>query len=207
MALLLLDDAGSTTHLIWRGQELNWGRLSTLDSTSFLGGSIRFMAVDAHIGGIGNSTNTVTALFNGTSIGFYGLPFAADGTSMEAIVDGQSVTFIPGSNDYFGPVYQSPTLSDGLHNVTLVQGLELDFMVVTPGTTTSLTGELMILDDGDQTMTYTGSWTKNSSILASDKSRAPFGGDFHQTTNSLDSATLKFTGIICVIIINLLVEF
>ncbi|KAG6907845.1 hypothetical protein DXG01_007227 [Tephrocybe rancida] len=92
------------------------------------------------------------------------------------------------------PWYKSPILSDTAHNVTLSDpAIFLDYILVTAGKETPLRGERLLVDDGDPAITYTGGWTRNTSVLTGSNGylRTPLGNSTHQSNDT--GATLSFT--------------
>jgi len=94
--------------------------------------------------------------------------------------------------------YQSPTLPDAVHNITVthIAGTLVDYAVVTAGPSTNLSTASLMVDDGDSSITYTGNWTQDTNMFTSTNSVAtfPFGNGTHQTSSTGDSATFHFTG-------------
>ena len=95
--------------------------------------------------------------------------------------------------------FQSPTLSDGTHtiNISRIAGTSIDFVVITPGQDTPLSGETLIVDDGDPSITYTGSWELNTSPYNcgyDPRVSLPYGNSTHQTNSAGASATFRFSG-------------
>jgi hypothetical protein len=72
--------------------------------------------------------------------------------------------------------YQSPTLREGQHNITVshTPAVSVDYAVVTAGQNTPLLGQVLIVDDGDSAITYGGSWTRNTNTFSS--SYGPYVG-------------------------------
>lgn len=89
--------------------------------------------------------------------------------------------------------YQSPTLSDGSHKISLdnIAGTSLDYIVVTAGNSTPLAETTVIVDDNDPAIVYTGSWAHTFETFGR---LFPFGNGTHSSTNPGDTATFMFTG-------------
>jgi len=95
--------------------------------------------------------------------------------------------------------YQSPTLPDAQHNVTIthIAGTSVDYAVVTSGRNTPLLGKVLIVDDADPCITYRGNWTQNSNMFHSSDDPfigLPFENTTHQATSAGASATFRFSG-------------
>ncbi|KAG6827434.1 hypothetical protein H0H92_011813 [Tricholoma furcatifolium] len=144
---------------------------------------------------------STTLLFSGIAVGFYGSAESLwSNIPIQVYIDGQQVA--NATPEYFQAVtlfYQSPTLSDGQHNVTVIQDdyyINLDYMLVTPGNETFLAGDPIVVDDTDPSIVYQGSWTSNNTLLTADGLvyRYPFENAFHQTQDSQASVTFNFTG-------------
>jgi hypothetical protein len=99
--------------------------------------------------------------------------------------------------------YQSPTLPDTNHSITVthIASTYVDYAVVTAGQNTPLTGEtILIVDDGDPSITYAGGWTQNTNMFTSSDNLVtvglPFGNATHQTTSIGASETFRFSGML-----------
>jgi hypothetical protein len=108
-------------------------------------------------------------------------------------------SFMDPSPPSFRQWYQSPTLSDAQHDITITQipSTSVDYVVVTAGENTPLLDQTLIVDDSDPSITYQGSWTQNTSPLTTSYSPPvglPFGNATHQTNSAGDSAAFGFTG-------------
>ncbi|KAG6808361.1 hypothetical protein H0H92_004359 [Tricholoma furcatifolium] len=143
----------------------------------------------------------LTLIFTGVSVAFYGATGALD-MPTEVIIDGQSTTTtIPASPNTINLLYQSPTVSDGQHNITLLINSTtqnaLDFMLVKTGSETELTGLHPVMVDDDNTdIVYTGSWTESTNTfnMSGSYSVVPFKGSYHVTTDQQATATFEFAG-------------
>ena len=101
----------------------------------------------------------------------------------------------PSSRQWF----QSPTLPEGTHtvNISRIAGTSVDFVVITAGQNTSLSGETLIVDDGDPSITYSGSWSLNTNEYISRDNPViglPYGNATHETNSAGASATFRFSG-------------
>ena len=101
--------------------------------------------------------------------------------------------------------YQSPLLSEGLHNITLsnVDGAILDFAVISTTLSTDTIAEAagtLVFDDVNPSIEYTGSgWTESNEthLLFSshpESTFVPYGNSTHQTSTVGDGFTYTFTG-------------
>ena len=138
----------------------------------------------------------------GTSIAFLGnSPPALNSQWALFSIDGG----VPYNASYMDPSpqstrqwYQSPTLPDEKHNITITHmaRTSLDFVVITAGQNTPLSGETLIVDDTDPSITYTGSWTPNNSPFEAigPPVGIPFGNSTHRTTSIGASAIFRFSG-------------
>jgi hypothetical protein len=101
--------------------------------------------------------------------------------------------------------YQSPTLPEGQHNITIthIASTSVDYAVVNAGQTTPLLGQVLIIDDNDPSITYGGSWTRNTSMFSTSYDPfigLPFGNATHQTTSTGASATFSFIGMLAFVL-------
>ncbi|KAG6901337.1 hypothetical protein C0995_013425 [Termitomyces sp. Mi166 len=136
----------------------------------------------------------------GVAAAFYGIkerdsldPIPTLGT---ILVDGKAYN-APDRKQFTSPYFSTPTLPDGQHDVTFKGDfpLILDYAVVTASNTTSLSGERLIVDDGDASLTYSGNWIRNNSgVWIDDSFSLPSGGAVHQTQDPMASLTFTFSG-------------
>ncbi|RDB18334.1 hypothetical protein Hypma_000419 [Hypsizygus marmoreus] len=146
---------------------------------------------------------TLSISFLGTSISFFGnTPSAKASQNIFVSIDGG----IPYSTSYGDPSpptalqwYQSPLLSDSTHtiDITHLAGTSVDYMVITAGQNTPLSGETLIVDDSDSAIAYEGKWVTNVGRYTSrDNPRQglPYGNGTHQASTSGSSATFRFAG-------------
>jgi len=138
----------------------------------------------------------------GTSIAFLGnSPPALESQWALFSIDGG----VPYNASYMDPSpqsarqwYQSPTLPDAKHNITITRmtRTSLDFVVITAGQTTPLSGQTLIVDDADSSITYMGDWRHNTSPYQSigPPVGIPFGNSTHRTTSIGASAIFRFSG-------------
>ncbi|KAG5640989.1 hypothetical protein DXG03_006442, partial [Asterophora parasitica] len=97
--------------------------------------------------------------------------------------------------------YQSPILPEGLHtiNITRIAGTSLDYAVVASGQQTPLVGlgQRLIVDDDDDALTYTGSWTRMEGAYESSDNPhrgMPYGNATHESSTPGSAATFLFSG-------------
>ena len=117
-------------------------------------------------------------------------------------IDGGPATnssFMDPSPQSFRQLHQSPMLPEGTHNITLtrIPNIAVDYVVVTVGQNTPLLGQVMIVDDGDSSITYGGSWSQNTGDFVSSSGPyigLPYGNATHQTTSAGSTATFPFIG-------------
>lgn len=142
----------------------------------------------------------------GVSAAFYGVLLRG---SNVVTIDGAAVPSGSGQmtqttgNDTVGLLYQSPTLSDGDHVITLgspegSSGYLVDYMTVQAGNDTSLQGKPLIIDDDDSSIIYTGDWMHNESVLIDSRtgdSRLQYRGGIYQTNTSRDTMAVQFAGV------------
>jgi hypothetical protein len=102
--------------------------------------------------------------------------------------------------------YQSPTLSDGTHNIAIthIASAAVDYVVVGAGSKENLLGVTLIVDDGDPSIQYSGTWGSSNSFTSSDGPDIglPYGNATHRTTSAGSSATFHFTGMFNLIVRN-----
>ncbi|KAG6840884.1 hypothetical protein C0991_003477 [Blastosporella zonata] len=100
--------------------------------------------------------------------------------------------------------YKSPTLSDGTHTVSItrIAGTAVDYMVVTAGLMTPLSGQTLIVDDADSAISYSGTWSNTGGRYAINGDSSvefyPYGNGVHRTSAVGSSMTFQFTGAISV---------
>ncbi|KAG6870780.1 hypothetical protein C0995_010706, partial [Termitomyces sp. Mi166 len=162
-----------------------------------------FRADDLCYGGFAvdlSSEADSTFSFSGVSAAFYGFTIRDlinDIPTLGTIlIDGKAYN-APDRKQFTSPYFSTPTLPDGQHDVTFKGDfpLILDYAVVTASNTTSLSGERLIVDDGDASLTYSANWIRNTSGIWIDSFFSmPSGGAVHQTQDPRSSATFTFIG-------------
>lgn len=145
-------------------------------------------------------------LLSGTSVAFFGVTPQVfnDSQILTVSIDGSQ----PTNTSYDDPnppsyrqLYQSPTLSDGSHQISLshLAGTSLDFAVVTVGNNTPLASQVAIVDNEDPLITFKGNWESREASFTSGQS--PDGFPFHNSTQDSttigDNLTFSFTGTAC----------
>ena len=94
--------------------------------------------------------------------------------------------------------YQSPTLSDGNHSITVshLAGTAVDMALITAGPNTSLQGKTLIVDNDNPAIEYFGTWTRNTSPFVPGvlQDGFPIGNTTHRSTTPGDTITFRFTG-------------
>jgi hypothetical protein len=139
----------------------------------------------------------------GTSVAFFGNTPAPPASEWALIsIDGGAAY----NSSYMDPAppssrqwFQSPVLSDGTHliNISRIAGTSVDFVVITAGQSTPLSGETLIVDDSDPSITYSGNWSLNTNTYTSRDAPPvglPYGNATHQTSSAGSSATIQFSG-------------
>jgi hypothetical protein len=142
-------------------------------------------------------------VYTGTSIAFIGnTPPAYDSQWSLYSIDGGSAynsSFMDPSAPSSRQWYQSETLPDAQHNITIthIPSTSIDFVVVTAGQNTPLLGQTLIVDDTDSAIAYAGSWTQNNGMFTTNYDPfigLPFGNSTHQTSSIGASAVFSFSG-------------
>jgi hypothetical protein len=159
-------------------------------SMTFNGGSSLFLSSESINPGIG------------TSVAFFGItPPASSSQSLTVSIDG-SAPFQTSYNDPNPPSYrqwyQSPTLPEGSHNITVSQltGTSVDFAIVTAGNDTPLAGQIAIVDNQNPLITFQGDWKQDNASFISSQILVglPFQNTTQNSTTVGDSLTFLFTG-------------
>lgn len=97
--------------------------------------------------------------------------------------------------------YDSPTLSDGKHTITYSLDAAgnlpptFDYLTVTPGASTPLEGRTLAIDDEDNSIVYSGSWSSNPPVpLSFDYATSLYRNTAHWSSSVGDSFQFKFQG-------------
>ncbi|KAF8154193.1 hypothetical protein B0H34DRAFT_80479 [Crassisporium funariophilum] len=141
--------------------------------------------------------------FSGTSVAFFGTtpPIISQSQLLTVSIDGN----LPYNTSYADPNpptyrqwYQSPTLQEGTHNITLshIAGTAFDYAEVIVGNDTPLGGQSAIVDNDDSAITYNGRWRRNQDFFNSGTHADgfPYHNSTHQTTDTGDAFTFRFAG-------------
>ena len=146
--------------------------------------------------------------YKGTSIAFIGLtppPSFASQFATVSIDRGMAYNTTYGtqalnvsSSQAYIQWYQSPTLSDSNHIITLSHfGGAIDMALITVGPNTSLQGKMLIADNDNPAFEYFGTWTRNLNPFNSGvqlQDGFPVGNTTHRSTTLGDTITFRFTG-------------
>jgi len=95
--------------------------------------------------------------------------------------------------------FQSPTLVDGLHSVTVTNcsnGTIIDYAAIEVGNRTNLTQSTVVVDNESSSISYSGHWTRNTSELISGSLSKgyPYGNSTHRSSTPGDTFTFRFAG-------------
>ncbi|KAF9474029.1 hypothetical protein BDN70DRAFT_936975 [Pholiota conissans] len=151
---------------------------------------------------VGDGFGSMSMSFQGTSIAFIGnTPPQGLSQSGTVSIDGGAVTaFSYGSTKPPAYIqwYQSPTLSDANHTITVdrLDGTALDMVLITVGPNTPLAGNKVFIDNNDPALQYSGSWAESTDGFnaGSLPDGVPIGGSTQRTTTVGDAMTFQFTG-------------
>ncbi|KAG6918311.1 hypothetical protein DXG01_015403 [Tephrocybe rancida] len=182
---------------------LGGGTWSEVTIERFFDGSAIWPAFATTDNGDTGKYGSFSMSFDGTSISFFGnTPSLNASQNIFVSIDG-SKPYETFYNDPSPPTalqwYQSPVLSEGTHtiNVSHIAGTSIDYAVVTAGRDTPLTGQTLIVDDGDPSIVYEGSWTRNTGRYTSSDnphSGFPYGNATSQSNTVGSKATFLFSG-------------
>ncbi|KAG6810395.1 hypothetical protein H0H92_012057 [Tricholoma furcatifolium] len=196
MANIVYDDASS---IVSAGGS-TW---KTVTEPRFFDGSTIYPPNSCGDSGDTGEYATLTVSFQGTSLAMIGNTPASECTQwMEVSIDGGATNQVSyGDPDPQNTMqwYKSPTLSDGSHTISFsrIAGTALDFMVVSAGLTTPLSGLTLIVDDGDSGVDYSGTWSNPSERYVESTSSVefyPYGNAVHQTSTVGSSMSFQFSG-------------
>ncbi|PPQ80154.1 hypothetical protein CVT24_006562 [Panaeolus cyanescens] len=164
------------------------------------GGSCQFPEFSGDLNS--NVTGSLNLTFDGTSIAFIGNtpPRAVSQTAMISIDN--TPAYESGFDDptpqTYKQWYQSPTLSEGLHFISLTQlrVVALDMILITIGANTPLNGKTLFIDNEDPQISYSGQWRQNREGFQPIglPPGIPIHNSTHRTENIGDSITFRFTG-------------
>ncbi|CAA7267296.1 unnamed protein product [Cyclocybe aegerita] len=152
--------------------------------------------------GNGVDFGTFTFNFEGSSVAFIGnTPVRQLSQSALVSIDGGAPTNISyGDNSppSYMQWYQSPTLSDGRHTITVsrIGSTSVDFAVVKVGRNTALSGKTVIVDDDNSAISYSSNWRRTPSRFDAGTlpDGYPYGGSTHRGSTVGDTITFRFTG-------------
>jgi hypothetical protein len=147
---------------------------------------------------------SLTLAILGTSVAFIGVtpPSSQPQTFMVSIDNRTSIntSFSDPNPSSYRQWYQSPTLSDGLHTITLsnLTNSSIDFALVTVGTQTPIKEERIVVDDNASGLNFSAGWRK-------DRDKFNLGGSVpisgftlsnstHDTETVGNSFSYKFSG-------------
>ncbi|KAG6810222.1 hypothetical protein H0H92_010034 [Tricholoma furcatifolium] len=193
-------------NIVWddgRVSSLGGGSWTAVLADRFFGGGSIYPAFATNATGDTGQYGTLGVGFYGTGIAFHGnTPSALDSQSAYISIDG-SAPYETSYGDLSPPTslqwYQSPQLSDGQHiiNITQIAGTSVDYMVISAGPNTPLAGERLIVDDGDNDITYSGTWERQEGRYTSSTnphSGFPHGNATYQSGTAGSSAIFVFSG-------------
>ncbi|KAF8867581.1 hypothetical protein BD779DRAFT_1676957 [Infundibulicybe gibba] len=193
--LLIVDDASS-------GLSLGGGPWNISIRSSWYRGSSVWPNFAIGNNGDSGVYGSLNHTFHGTSIAFVGdTPPSQDTQTVTVTIDNNlpyNASYDDPNPENYRQWYQSPHLDDGIHTIQLnnIAGTSVDFMVVSAGPSTPLAEQMVIVDDDDPSIVYSGNWTRNGSpfFSADLPSGLPFHNGTHQSTTPGDTATICFTG-------------
>ncbi|KAG6830604.1 hypothetical protein H0H87_007547 [Tephrocybe sp. NHM501043] len=154
-------------NIVWddgRVSTLGGGQWSAVLVDRFFGGGAIWPAFATGDNGDTGQYGTLGLTFHGTRIAFHGnTPSAVSSQNFQVSIDGSSSSQTSYGDDSPPTAlqwYQSPQLSDAEHTITMshLAGTSVDYLVITAGPNTPLSGERLIVDDGDDDITYSGNW-------------------------------------------------
>ncbi|PPQ74887.1 hypothetical protein CVT26_011448 [Gymnopilus dilepis] len=148
---------------------------------------------------------TTEALGNACSNGWWNYSFQGTGIHVAAILLAQAPLYTVKLDDgdfepqVGGGSYFSPTIPDGKHTITYAlpnSGISLpllDYLAITPGPSTPLLGRTLAVDDTDNSMSFSGSW---STLLPALKTKSPslYRATAHWSSTVGDSLQFTFMG-------------
>ncbi|KAG7445111.1 uncharacterized protein BT62DRAFT_995076 [Guyanagaster necrorhizus] len=155
---------------------------------------------DSHCLGVG-SDGSLSVTFSGTSIAFAGsTPGVLDAMPFQVNIDNgyvEDTSYL--DENHYERWYQSPTLGDGIHTINLtglVNGTDLDYVLVEAGPSTSLANSSIIIDDSSAEIRYSAGWDRNTDSLGyvDGVFFSPFGGGTTESTTQNNSFSFQFAG-------------
>ncbi|KAG5649975.1 hypothetical protein H0H81_001243 [Sphagnurus paluster] len=179
------------------------GKWTTLTMERYYGGSAISSTFAATEFGDTGHYGRLSLAFQGTQIALFGSsPPARASQNIQVSIDGGTPYATTYGDSYPPSVlqwYLSPLLPDGNHTLVISQiaGASLDYVVTTPGPSTPLDGQEVILDDGDASITYAGPWVSKGGTFQTGEQPfvvMPYGGAVHQAQGKGATAVFQFTG-------------
>lgn len=148
---------------------------------------------------------TLNLTFQGTSIGFYGNtnPLAAGLNVFTVSIDGETpsnYTHVNSTTQTWRQWYQSPTLANGTHQISLARIYDpaMDVAIVKTSKDTVLPQQVLLVEDDDPAIVYSGNWKKNGNVINGDNTTRPLlitmNNSTTQSTTEGDSMTFHFSG-------------
>lgn len=128
-----------------------------------------------------SNTGAVNVSFQGTSIAFFGNSPPSWASQQFQVTIDNNKPYNTSTSDtdpqHYMQWYQSPLLPSETHSISVsdMDGLALDYMVITPGPDTPLTGHTLMIDDFYQGIKYSGKW-QNLTSQTFDGSSTILGG-------------------------------
>lgn len=96
--------------------------------------------------------------------------------------------------------FSSPVLPDGKHTITYATSFSsktpptFDYLTVTPGPSTPLSGKTLAVDDTDPSLIYSGKWETTPHPIIFDYSTSLYRNTTHWTSTIGDSLHFNFIG-------------
>ncbi|KAF9077606.1 hypothetical protein BDP27DRAFT_1253642 [Rhodocollybia butyracea] len=185
-----------------------WLLLDNSQMSAFTGGGWTIADVGPWVGNssiFSSTPGNIAFSFQGTSISFKGnTPSSTiSPTWFLAGIDENTpynVSFPDaGPTQIYTQWYQTPTLSDGLHNINFSNiAIDFDYALITPGPTTPLSGSTIVVDDKNSEITYTGDgWVTSAAEIVfggGEVSGLALGNATHRTSNVGDGFEFQFAG-------------
>lgn len=179
------------------------GEWKTSKSSRWFNGSTQYPSFAVAGNGL---YGTMNLTFNGTSIGLYGntVPLAAGLNVFTVSIDDGSpsnYTYVnPNTTQTWQQWYQSPTLSSGTHRISLGQiyNPAMDVGIVQTSKDVLLPQQLVLVEDDDSAISYSGKWKKSQDVINGDNTTRPLmipmNNSTTRSTTEGDSMTFHFSG-------------
>ncbi|KAF8878216.1 hypothetical protein BD779DRAFT_1555101 [Infundibulicybe gibba] len=180
---------------------LGGGQWATSEASRWYNGSTLFPGFALTEGTDTGVFGSLNYTFHGTSIAFVGNTHRSNNSRIIVVtIDSNS----PYNTSYNNPNsqnyqqwYQSPHLDDGVHTIQMdnIAATAVDVVVISAGPSTPLSGQTVIVDDDDPSISYSGHWSRNEPFITSEGAGGlPFHNGTHQSTTPGDTASIRFTG-------------